>query len=52
MLTIDAILTAIAEMTNAQRQTLMQGYRRRWCMRCGLEMQGKTPCPCSKPGEK
>jgi hypothetical protein len=49
VLTIDAVLTAIAEMTPAQRQTLMQGYRRRWCLRCGREMQAKMPCPCCKP---
>jgi hypothetical protein len=51
MLTIDAILSAIAEMSPAQRQTLMQGYRRRWCLRCGREIQAKTPCPCSTPAE-
>jgi hypothetical protein len=46
MLTLDALLDAIAKLTTGQRQTFLQDFRRRWCIRCGREMQAKTPCPC------
>jgi hypothetical protein len=51
MLTLDALLDAIAQLTPAQRQAFLQDFRRRWCIRCGREVQAKTPCPCSMSGE-
>jgi hypothetical protein len=51
MLTLDDLLDAIAQLTPAQRQTFVQDFRRRWCIRGGRDVQAKTPCPCSKSGE-
>jgi hypothetical protein len=45
-MTITAILEAIAKFQAAQRQTLLEEVKRRWCLRCGLEVHPQSTCRC------
>jgi hypothetical protein len=48
MLTIPEILEGIGRLHVAQRRTLLEQCKRRWCVQCGLEVQENAPCRCSR----
>jgi hypothetical protein len=48
-MTIPAILEAIGKLQAAQRQTLLEEFKRRWCLRRGREVEPNSRCRCGPP---